>query len=149
MSSSRSSACMRFSVTSSSTSRSSFLVTRKTWCSTTSMPLNSCPRWAAITSSSGTKRFLDAVTKRGSWLGTFTLAKTVLPVEGLRTVTARFRDRPEMYGKGWAGSTASGVSTGLIRSLKSLRISVRSSRPRSSQRTISMPSAPSCGQIRS
>ena len=29
-----------------------------------------------------------------------------------RTTTARFSDSPEMYGNGWAGSTASGVSTG-------------------------------------
>ena len=43
-SSSRSRASSRFSASSSSTSTSSLRVTRKTWCWTTSMPGNSCPR---------------------------------------------------------------------------------------------------------
>ena len=37
---------------------------------------------------------------------------------GVAHSTARFSDRFEMYGNGCAGSTASGVSTGKIRSLK-------------------------------
>jgi len=52
--------------------------------------------------------------KRGSRGGTLTRAKNSLPVPGLRTTTARLSERPEMYGNGWAGSTASGVSTGKI-----------------------------------
>ena len=51
---------------------------------------------------------------RGSSGGTFTRAKCSLPEVGLRTSTARLSERPEMYGKGCAGSTASGVSTGKI-----------------------------------
>ena len=62
---------------SSSTSRSSLRVTRKAWCSTISMPLKSWPRWAAITSSSGTNRALDAATNLGSCDGTLTRANTV------------------------------------------------------------------------
>ena len=50
--------------------------------------------------------------KRGSSGGTLTRAKCCFSVTGLRRITARFRDSPEMYGNGWAGSTASGVSTG-------------------------------------
>ena len=146
-SSSRSSAFIRFSVTSSSISRSSFLVTRKTWCCTICMPLNSSPRCAAITSSIGTNRSLDALTNRGNCEGTFTRANTVCPVAGLRTMTARFSESPEMYGNGCAGSTASGVSTGRSRSRKSLRSAVRSSLDRSSQRTIAMPASASSGQI--
>ena len=50
------------------------------------MPTNSSPRWAAITSSSGTNRFVETETKRGSCEGTFTRANTVWPFAGLRTV---------------------------------------------------------------
>ena len=76
-----------------------------------------------MTSSSGTNRTAYAPVvgarrrpgrSRGSDGGTLTRAKCSLPVFGLTRVTARFSDRPEMYGNGCAGSTASGVSTGKI-----------------------------------
>ena len=51
-------------------------------------------------------------TSRGTLLGTLTRANRSVRPSGSRTVTARFSDRPEMYGNGCAGSTASGVSTG-------------------------------------
>ena len=54
--SSRSSACSRSSSRSSSTSSSALRVTRNRWCSTTCMPEKSCPRWAAISSSTGRNR---------------------------------------------------------------------------------------------
>src|SRR5215469_5293666 len=110
--SSRSSDWSRFSVTSSSISRSRILVTRKAWCWITSMPANSSVRCAAITSSSGTNLLGETVRNLGSKGGTFTLANRVRPDLGSATITARLSDRPEMKGKGCAGSTASGVSTG-------------------------------------
>ena len=72
-----------------------------------------------MTSSSGTNRWSPTGTNREKIGGTLTRAKCSLPVFGLRTSTARFSDSPEMYGNGCAGSTASGVSTGKTRSLKS------------------------------
>ncbi len=121
-SSSFSRACSRFSASSSSTSRSSLRVTRKKWCSTISMPANRCSRCWAITSSSVTKRATRPAVlpargpsteiSRGMVSGTFRRAKSSLPLTGLRTTTARFSESPEMYGKGWAGSTASGVRIG-------------------------------------
>ena len=77
-----------------------------------SMPPKSWFRWAAITSSIGTYRCWETFRKRGSSGGTFTRANKVAPVPGSASVTARLRDRPEMNGNGWAGSTTSGVSTG-------------------------------------
>ena len=78
------------------------------------MPGKSSSRCAAMTSSSGTYRCGEASRKRDSSGGTLTRAKCSWPLTGLRTTTARFSERPEMYGKGCAGSTASGVSTGKI-----------------------------------
>ena len=95
-SSSFSSASSRFSASSSSTSTSSLRVTRKVWCWTTCMPLNSWSRWRAMTSSSATKRPSASGMKRGSTLGTLTRANCRTPVSGLRTSTARLIDRPEM-----------------------------------------------------
>ena len=70
--------------------------------------------------SSSTKRWPSARGRnRGSSGGTLTRAKRVSPVSGSRTVTARLSDRFEMYGNGCAGSTASGVSTGKMRSANS------------------------------
>ena len=48
--------------------------------------------------------------------GTFTRANLVRPP--CLTRTARFMLRFEMYGNGWPGSKASGVSTGKMCSLK-------------------------------
>src|ERR1700733_12243603 len=110
--SSRSIDFSRSSVTSSSISRSRILVTRNTWCSSTSRPANSSGRCAAITSSSGTNRLGATVRNRGSSGGTLTRAKIVAPVSGSAIITARLSERPEIYGNGCAGSTTSGVSTG-------------------------------------
>ena len=66
-------------------------------------------------------------TKRGTLLGTLMRANSSGPPSGSRTTTARFSDSPEMYGNGWAGSTASGVSTGKICSRKYVRSRSRSS----------------------
>ena len=54
----------------------------------------------------------ETSTKRGSIGGTLSRANSWRPVLALRMRMARFSDRPEMYGNGWAGSTASGISTG-------------------------------------
>ena len=72
---------------------------------------------AAITCSSGTKRSPSGSGRnRGSSGGTFTRAKRRSSGVGVaRPATPRFSDRFEMYGNGWPGSTASGVSTGKIR----------------------------------
>ena len=51
--------------------------------------------------------------------GTFTRAKNSSSLSGLRTMTARLSERPEMYGNGCDGSTARGVRTGKIRSANS------------------------------
>ncbi len=83
-------------MTSSSISRSRIRVTRNAWCSSTSMPTNSSPRCAAITSSSGTNRFGATVRNRGSSGGTLTRANSVAPVAGSAIMTARLSDRLEM-----------------------------------------------------
>ena len=110
--SSRSMACSRFSVSSSSTSRSLILVTLNACCSMISTSPNRSVRCAAMTSSIGTNRFCDTARNLGSRGGTFTRANTVASVRGSAIMTARLRDRPEMNGNGCAGSTTSGVSTG-------------------------------------
>ena len=65
-----------------------------------------------MTSSSGTNRYVPTLRKRGSSGGTLTRANMTAPVSGSAIMTARLRDKPEIYGHGWAGSTTSGVSTG-------------------------------------
>ena len=60
------------------------------------MPGKSRLRCSPITSSSGTKRWLPSGTNRAKIGGTLTRAKCSLPVLGLRIVTARLRERPEM-----------------------------------------------------
>ncbi len=113
-----------------------------------SIPGNSPSRCAAITCSSGTKRSPSGITtKRGSSGGTFTRANRCSPVSGSRTTTARFSDRFEMYGKGCAGSTASGVRTGkTFASNTSTRYS-RSSSSSSSHLENAMPTSSSAGAI--
>ncbi len=77
------------------------------------MPGNSESRWAEMICSSGTKRSPSGMTtKRGSAGGTLTRAMRPSPETGSSTSTTRFSERFEMYGNGWPGSTASGVSTG-------------------------------------
>ena len=77
------------------------------------MPGKRASRWALITCSSGTKRSPSgSAAKRGSAGGTLTRATRWSRVDGSATTTARLSDIDEMYGKGCAGSTASGVSTG-------------------------------------
>ena len=43
---------------------------------------------------------------RGKTSGTFTRAKNSSLVAGFLTTTAKFSDKPEIYGNGWVGSTA-------------------------------------------
>ena len=82
--------------------------------------------------STGTYRVpsLNAMS-RGNTLGTFTRAKRRSPVSGSDTMAARLSARLEMYGNGWAGSTASGVSTGKIRRSNTSVNSIRSATSRS------------------
>ena len=83
---------------------------------------------------------VDVTTNLAKFDGTFTLAKSSIPVSGFLTMTARFSDSPEIYGNGCDGSIASGVNTGKIWLWK---ISVASSRSltfNSSHRTIFIPS---------
>ena len=88
-----------------------------------------------MTCSSGTKRSPSgSSTNRGSSDGTFTRAKRRSSDSGSRTITARFSDRFEMYGNGWPGSTASGVSTGKMRCSNTSTRYLRSSSSSSSQR---------------
>ena len=145
----RSMAASRSSASPSSRSRSASRVTRKVECDSTSMPGNSSPRRAAMICSRGTKRSPSGrATKRGSSGGTFTRAKRRSPVRGLRTSTARFSDRLEMWGKGWPGSTASGVSTGKMRWSKTSSRNSRSSSPICSQPHMWMPASASTGRTR-
>ncbi|CAB4560456.1 unannotated protein [freshwater metagenome] len=84
------------------------------------MPEYSRCMCAAITCSAGTKRRpSERASSRGNTFGTFTRANRRSPVSGSLTIAARLSARLEMYGNGWAGSTASGVSTGKIRRSKS------------------------------
>ena len=107
----------RSSASSTSTSTSASRVTRNACCSTIFMPGNSRSRCAAITCSIGTNlRPPESLRKRGRSGGTFTRAKRRTALLGSRTTTARFSERSLMYGNGCAGSTASGVRTGKIRS---------------------------------
>src|SRR5665647_3074270 len=106
-SSSFSIACRMFSASSSSTSTSSLRVTRKVWCSSTSMPGNRVSKCTAMTSSTGTKDVgplprsavwvlgalgrppASTAMNRGSSGGTLTRAKCSFPVVGLITTTGK------------------------------------------------------------
>ena len=57
-----------------------------------------------------------ARTRRGKTSGTLSRTKRRSPVSGSATLAAMLSARLEMYGNGWPGSTASGVSTGKMRS---------------------------------
>ncbi len=103
----------RSSASSSSIARSALRVTRKRWCSRTSIPLNRASRFCSMTWSSRTKRDFSTSSRRGRICGTFTRAKPRSPVAGSRRPTAIERLSVEMYGNGWPGSTASGVRTGI------------------------------------
>ncbi len=119
---------------SSETSKSASRVTRKTARSRISMPGKSHDRKCASTSSSGSSSpRAPTGRKRGSPSGTFTRAKRSSPVSGSRTNTPRLIERAEMYGNGWPGPTASGVSTGKI-SLVEAAGRARPARPRCSHR---------------
>ena len=78
--------------------------------------------------------------------GTLTRANRRIWVEGSRTTTARFSDRSEMYGNGWAGSTDSGVRIGNTRFSNVCRRCTRSSPRRSSQSTTLIPAASNRGR---
>ncbi len=64
-----------------------------------------------MTDSSGTRR-LPVLTKRSSTSGTLTRANRSSPVSGSEAITPSESDRPETYGKGCPGPTASGVRMG-------------------------------------
>ena len=108
--------------------------------------MSRCP---AITSSRGTKRWRETSMNLGSDGGTLTRAKSSLSDSLFLTTTAKFSERPEMYGNGCDGSTARGVRTGKTCSSKSFDIASRSSVVNSSQRKISIPLATSAGSIES
>ncbi|CAB4705637.1 unannotated protein [freshwater metagenome] len=89
------------------------------------MPGNKLLKCAPIKSSKGINRLIPlrfVSTKRGRTGGTLTRAKNSSPVTAFFTMTARLSERPDMYGNGCEGSTASGVSTGKIRSLNSVDV---------------------------
>ena len=98
-----------------------------------------------MTDSRGTS-FFPTGTNRSKPSGTFTRAKRSSPVSGSTASTASESESPEMYGNGWPGPTASGVSTGKISRSKyasSLRISLSE---QSSIVAISIPAAASAGR---
>ena len=115
--SSISSASRRSSASSSSSVRSALRVTRNAAASSITIPANSVCSWAMISSSTGRKRDSSTSTSRGNTVGTLTRAKrrSSLSGSGSDTIAAMLRARLEMYGNGWLGSTASGVSTGKMR----------------------------------
>ena len=101
------------------------------------MPTNRLCSWAAMSCSAGRNRTPSGrPTRRGNTVGTLTLANRRSPVSGSLTIAARLSARLEMYGNGWAGSTANGVSTGKIRCSKTSTRYVLSASSRSSQPTI-------------
>ena len=76
-----------------------------------------------------------------------TRAKRSSPLARSRTTTAKLSERFEMYGNGCAGSTASGVSTGKMRSSK-MRVScARASASSSSHAVNATPASWSAGEI--
>ena len=100
---------------SSESSKSASRVTRKRLCSRISIPGKRRLEKCAITSSSGASRQpgpSPTGTNRASPSGTLTRAKRSSPDTGSRAMNPRLSERPEMYGNGCPGPTASGVSTG-------------------------------------
>src|SRR6266540_2346198 len=143
-----STATRRSSASSSATSMSASRVTRKGWASTTTMPGKSWSRCAMTTCSSGTNVEPSASgTKRGRMSGTLTRANSGRWLAGSRTVTASDSDRLEMYGKGWPGSTASGVSTGKTWSWKYSRRYSRSDSSRLPMSATRVPCSARAGTI--
>ncbi len=156
--SSRSRACNRSSSRSSSTSMSALRVIRNAWCSTMSSPGNNTGRNAAMSASMGRNRTVwwpssrsspFSSTNRSTLSGTLIRAKCVVPSSGWRTVIARLRLSPLTNGNGWAGSTASGVSTGNTCSWKYVDSRLCSSSSISDQPTTRMPSSASAGRTSS
>ena len=84
-------------------------------------------------------------TKRGSSSGTLTRAKRSSPLSGSRTKSPRLSDSGEIYGNGWPGPTASGVSTGYTSCSKRSASSASSFSLQSAMRPITIPSAASAG----
>ena len=136
---------------SSETSKSASRVTRKKPWSTISMPGKSASRWAAMTSSSGTKRVVAVADLRRSaaaspWAPSRGRTSSCC-VCGSRTRTASDSERLEMYGNGRPSPTASGVSTGKIWRRKRSSSAARSSRGDARRaRRCAMPCSASCGR---
>ena len=76
------------------------------------MPEKSMSRLAAMTCSSSTNLLGATWRKRGRTSGTLTRANRSSFSSGSSMRIASERLRVLMYGKGWPGSTASGVRTG-------------------------------------
>jgi len=100
-SNSLSSAWIRFSLSSSSTSTSSLRVTRNSWCSRTSIPGNNSCTWLEMRSSMGIYRSRPLASSgsamnRERIRGTLRRANWVLWVLGLRIRTERLSDKPEI-----------------------------------------------------
>ena len=102
--------------------------------------------WAITCSSGRNVPLRPTDRKRGSSSGTFTRAKRSSPLSGSRTKTPRLSDSGEMYGNGWPGPTASGVSTGYTSRSKRSASSASSFSEQSAMRPITIPSAASAGR---
>ena len=115
--SSSSIASSRSAASSSSIARSALRVTRKRCGSRTSMPGNSASRLAAMTCSSSTNVLAPDLHEARQ--DRRHLDPREAPLAGVGVAHRRRRAtgcRSLMYGNGWPGSTASGVSTGKISS---------------------------------
>mmetsp|Transcript_3337 Transcript_3337/g.13505 ORF Transcript_3337/g.13505 Transcript_3337/m.13505 type:complete len:297 (-) Transcript_3337:910-1800(-) len=114
----------RSSASSSCRSTSALRVTRKACVESMAMPPKRQSRLAAMICSSEMKACPSREvmrTQRLSWLGTLMIASFEESSIGSRSTTASEIVRLEMYGKGWPGSMASGVSMGSSWSRKIVR----------------------------
>ena len=150
-----STAVSRSSASSSSISRSAFLVTRNGWTDTTFTPGKSRSTFAAIMSSRKTNSNRSpgilpapvpgtAIRRGKEPTGTLRRANRVWPSQ-LRTSTARLSERFEMNGNGCEASKASGVSAGKISAWKRSRSRVRISGGSSATRRTPIPARSSAG----
>ena len=156
-------ACSRFSASSSSTSTSSLRVTRKVWCSSTSMPGKSCvqvdgddvlerhERVGPLSGSAvcvlgalGRPRASTAM-NRGSSGGTLTRAKCSLRSSGCAPRPRGSARARRCTGTGAPGRRRAGSAPGRSGGGRTCAAAPAPSAPRSSQCTRAMPSASSAG----